>query len=151
MSVKYRVAEISDQPEWVSMRHELWPDCPIERHQLEIEQLLKGEGTVVVADSDGRLVGFAEVSIRRDHVEGTRSVPVPYFEGWFVLADYRGKGIGRGLLGFVEQWAVSRGFDELASDAEIENEGSIKLHTELGFSEVSRTVHFVKPLSRKTT
>jgi aminoglycoside 6'-N-acetyltransferase I len=106
---------------------------------------------IAVAEVDGQLVGFAEVSIRRDHVEGTRSVPVPYLEGWFVRADYRGKGVGRGLLDFVEQWAAGRGFDELASDAEIKNSRSIELHKQLGFTEVARTVHFVKRIDREST
>jgi aminoglycoside 6'-N-acetyltransferase I len=111
MHAKYRVAQISDRPEWISLRYELWPDCPLERHKLEVEQLLKVQGAVAVAECDGLLVGFAEVSLRKDHVEGTQSVPVPYLEGWFVRANYRGRGIGRGLLNFVERWAVARGFD----------------------------------------
>jgi aminoglycoside 6'-N-acetyltransferase I len=66
------------------MRFALWPDCPRERHALEIEQLLQSEGVVALANVDGELAGFAEVSIRRDHVEGTSTAPVPYLEGWYV-------------------------------------------------------------------
>jgi aminoglycoside 6'-N-acetyltransferase I len=149
MQTKYRAAQITDRPEWISLRYGLWPDCHVERHKLEVEQLLKGEGIVAVAECDGQMAGFAEVSLRKDHVEGTHSVPVPYLEGWFVRANYRGCGIGRGLLDFVERWAAARGFEELASDAEIENSRSIRLHRTLGFTEVGRTVHFVKQLSRK--
>ena len=144
--VIYRPARETDRPDWIKLRHELWPHCPVDRHRLEIKQLLKSEGIVVVAEIDGMLAGFAEVSLRHDHVEGTRASPVAYLEGWFVAPAYRERGIGRGLLDFVEQWAVGRGFDELASDAELENIQGISLHSKLGFAEVGRTVHFVKPL-----
>jgi aminoglycoside 6'-N-acetyltransferase I len=103
-------------------------------------------GIVAVAQAGSVLAGFAEISVRSDHVEGTSSAPVPYLEGWYVRQQYRGKGIGRGLLKFVEEWAVACGFRELASDAELWNEHSIRLHAQLGFSEVGRTVHFVKSL-----
>lgn len=148
MLADYRIAKFSDQPDWINLRCELWPNCSVERHQLEVEQLLKADGVVVVADVGGSLVGFAEVSIRQDHVEGTHAVPVPYLEGWFVQKKHRSMGIGRGLLAFVERWAVDRGFDEIASDAEIDNLRSIDLHSKLGFTEVGRTVHFVKRLIR---
>jgi aminoglycoside 6'-N-acetyltransferase I len=149
LQVTYRTALETDRLEWIKLRHELWPDCPIDRHDLEIEQLLKSEGIVAVVEIDGSLAGFAEVSLRNDHVEGTRASPVPYLEGWFVAPAHRRRGIGRGLLDFVEQWAIARGFNELASDAEIENRQGVTLHTKLGFAEVGRTVHFVKPLRAK--
>jgi aminoglycoside 6'-N-acetyltransferase I len=145
--VHFRPALEPDRPQWLRLRHELWPDCPADRHAIEISQLLQSAGVVAVAEIDGTLAGFAEVSLRHDHVEGTRSSPVPYLEGWFVLPEHRQRGIGRGLLGFVERWAVGRGFDELASDAETGNLQGIQLHAKLGFTEVGRTVHFVKPLA----
>ncbi|RYD63756.1 MAG: GNAT family N-acetyltransferase [Verrucomicrobiaceae bacterium] len=146
-TVIYRTARETDRPEWIKLRYELWPHCPIDRHDLEIGQLLKSDGIVAVAEIDGTLAGFSEASIRHDHVEGTRSSPVPYLEGWFVLPTHRNLGIGRGLLNFIKQWAITRGFDELASDAELDNDHGIALHTKLGFAEVGRTVHFVKPLT----
>jgi aminoglycoside 6'-N-acetyltransferase I len=147
---QFRIAVASDIPGWTALRHELWPDCPAERHALEIAQLLKGDGIVAVAVEGGSLVGFAEISIRRDHVEGTCSSPAPYLEGWYVRLSHRGQGIGRALLDFVERWSIDRGFEEIASDAELDNQRSIRLHTKLGFVEVGRTVHFVKPLPSKT-
>jgi aminoglycoside 6'-N-acetyltransferase I len=61
------------------MRYALWPDCSPERHQLEIQQLTAAKdcGVVVVAvRENGFLCGFAELSIRHDHVDGASSVPV---------------------------------------------------------------------------
>src|SRR5215471_10679001 len=90
--VAIRVAWPSDRDEWVRMRFALWPDCPQERHAMEIQQLTKNSdgGVVLVAVRENKsLCGFAEVSIRHDHVEGTSSVPVAYLEGWYVDPDMR--------------------------------------------------------------
>jgi aminoglycoside 6'-N-acetyltransferase I len=131
------------------MRRALWPDCSPERHLLEIEQLIAGEGrnVVLVAVRDGGgLCGFAELSIRRDHVDGASAVPVAYLEGWYVDADVRRHGVGRRLLQAAEKWAADRGLKELASDAELNNQGSIEAHVSCGFAETCRAVHFIKPI-----
>jgi aminoglycoside 6'-N-acetyltransferase I len=137
----------SDFPAWITMRQALWPECPLERHELEVEQALHGKGVVLLAaDAHHEAIGFAEVSIRNDHVEGTSSAPVPYLEGWYVVPGCRGQGVGRALVDAVAAWALKEGFTELASDAELSNEGSIRAHQRLGFREAGRTVHFVRRL-----
>jgi len=144
-----RSAIPKDKSEWVRLRHALWPDCSPERHALEMAQLTAPEsgGVVLVAvRTNGSLGGFAEVSIRRDHVDGAASVPIAYLEGWYVDPDARGRGIGRELLAAAEQWAVARSFTELASDAELVNQESIRTHLACGFTETCRAVHFVKKL-----
>jgi aminoglycoside 6'-N-acetyltransferase I len=141
----------ADKPKWVELRRALWPDCTRERHSIEIEQLLHSDGVVLLAeDGDGQAVGFAEISIRRDHVEGTSSTPVPYLEGWYVIPSCRGKGVGRILVESAAAWALHAGFSELASDAELNNTASIRAHAKLGFREVARTVHFVRALEPQT-
>src|SRR4030095_3120154 len=110
-------------------------------------QLLKSEGAVFLAeDTQGNVIGFAEVSLRHDHVDGASISPVPYLEAWFVETSFRKQGIGRARMNAVEQWAISRGYSELASDADIENSLSIRLHKLLGFSEIDRNVTFLKTL-----
>ena len=146
MQFQITPARPEDFAAWVKIRYALWPDCPPERHALEIEQLLATQGLVAFARAENEIIGFAEVSIRRDHVEGTTIAPVPYLEGWFVAETHRRQGIGRALLNFVEGWSRSHGYRELASDAELHNTHSITLHTQLGFREVARSVHFVKSL-----
>jgi aminoglycoside 6'-N-acetyltransferase I len=145
-ALELRPVTAADQDSWLKLRHELWPDCPLERHRLEIDQLLSAPGVVVLAWVEGQPAGFAEISIRNDHVEGTSISPVPYLEGWYVRPLYRGSGVGRALMTFAEQWALKQGHTELASDAELENTLSIALHGKLGFREVGRGVHFVKAL-----
>ncbi len=48
-------------------------------------------------------------------------------------------------------WAISGGYSELASDAEAENVLSIRLHKQLGFSEIDRNVTFLKKLASDTS
>jgi len=132
------------------MRCLLWPDCTPERHRLEVQQLTAKQraGVILVAvREDGSLCGFAEISIRHDHVDGASSVIVAYLEGWFVDPDVRGAGIGRRLLEAAEQWAAAQGLKELASDAELDNQRSIQAHLSCGFTETCRAVHFIKPVS----
>jgi aminoglycoside 6'-N-acetyltransferase I len=145
--MKVRKITNTDKPDWIRLRKALWPECPEARHTLEMEKLWSADGIILVAeDSRGEVVGFAEVSIRRDHVEGTSSVPIPYLEGWYVIPTHRGQGIGQALIENAAKWGYDAGFSELASDAEMENEDSIQAHFRLGFHEVGRSVHFVRPL-----
>ncbi len=94
------------------------------------------------------MVGFAEISIRSDHVEGTTESPVPYIEGWYVDPKSRSIGIGKALIKAAEDYALKMGFNELASDAELSNDLSIGIHKRIGFKEVGRTVHFVKTIKK---
>ena len=145
-----RKAGKSDRESYAQMRHELWPDCSEERHKLEIDLIMSSAGFVLLAElPDTKIVGFAELSIRSDHVEGTRESPVPYLEGWYVKSDYQGLGIGKALINAAEVFALEMGFSELASDAELDNTSAIAIHKKIGFREVDRTVHFVKSLKER--
>src|SRR6267378_1389111 len=110
---RIRQAQRDDQASWLHLRRSLWPHCSDHKHHLEMGQLLKSDGVVLVAENDqAKLIGFAEVSLRQDHVDGASISPVPYLEAWFVEASFRKQGIGRALMGAVERWAVSRGHIE---------------------------------------
>ena len=143
-----RPATPPDAAGWLQMRQTLWPECSLARHRLEMQQLSEAHDALVLVaiDEAGRPRGFAEVSIRHDHVDGAASVPTAYLEGWYVDAEVRGSGLGRQLLQAAEGWALKRGLRELASDVELENETGIKTHLACGFSETCRAVHFIKPL-----
>ena len=127
--VTIRKATDADKTEWIRMRKALWPDCPDDRHQLEIDTVLSSNGVILVAEkSFDELIGFAEISIRSDHVEGTVDSPVPYLEGWFVDSAHRSKGIGKALIKAAEKFALASGYRELASDADLDNTTSINIH-----------------------
>ena len=130
------------------MRRTLWPDCSEEMHAFEVAQQESNAAETAVfvfRRMNGALGGFVEVSIR-DRVDGSMSERVGYVEGWFVDEDLRGSGVGRELIAAAERWTLERGLGEIASDAELENEQSIRAHHALGFIETFRLVHFLKRL-----
>jgi aminoglycoside 6'-N-acetyltransferase I len=134
-----------DRSEWLRMRRALWPDCSEEMHALEMAQQgsRSDEAVFVFRRTNGGLGAFVEVSIR-DRVDGSMSDRVGYVEGWYVDADLRGSGIGRELIAAAERWTLEQGLSEIASDAELDNEHSIRAHKALGFKETFRLVHFLK-------
>jgi putative acetyltransferase len=155
-----RLVRPGDQAEWLRMRALLWPDCPANQQAEEIraffgtdspgwsEPFLSVAAFVAVRPSGG-LCGFLEASIR-PYAEDCATWPVGYVEGWFVDADLRRQGVGRRLLGAAERWAAAQGCQEMASDAQMENEVSLAAHKALGFEESSRAVHLRKRLTRTT-
>lgn len=131
------------------MREALWPGS-LEEHQEEIDRYFsndrRGLVEVFVLERDsGGLGGFIELNLR-NWAEGSLADQVPYIEGWYVDPDLRGQGCGKELVEAAERWAVENGFDELASDAELENTSSIAAHKALGFEEVEKLVCFIKIL-----
>lgn len=83
----------------------------------------------------------------RSHADSCNpSHAVGYVEGWYVAEEFRGRGIGKGLLAAAEEWARSQGCVKMASDAVIDNVLSQNVHQRLGFEVVERSVLFRKAL-----
>lgn len=147
--MKIRPISPADQPEWVRMRHSLWPE-EAEDHQRETAQYFaqadESQMTFVLERLDQRLGGFIEVG-QRNYAEGCESLPVAFIEGWYVDTDLRRQGWGTALVRAAESWACDRGFAEICSDTLIENQVSIKAHKAIGYEEVERLVCFHKQLS----
>lgn len=147
MTFIIRRATYDDKPEWLRMRHGLWPDAPLAYLALDLDDLLADEDTAVFMafNENGQPVGFIEVKLRA-YAEGCESSPVGYIEAWFVGELVRGQKLGRDLIHAAEGWARARGCTEMASDTWLENEASIAAHLRLGYHEADRLVHFVKRL-----
>ncbi len=147
MNFTIRRAAYEDKPEWLRMRHGLWPDAPIEYLALNLDDLLDDEDTAVFMafNEQGQPVGFIEVSLR-SFAEGCATSPVGYIEAWFVGELVRGQKLGQSLVHTAEHWAREKGCSEMASDTWLENETSIAAHLRLGYHEADRLVHFVKRL-----
>ena len=141
---RVRTAGPDDDAAWARLRSGLWPDCPIERHAVEREIYLRSPGIIALAvDAKDRACGFAEISIRRDHVTGTSTASVPFLEGWYVEPAWRHRGVGRALIDFAISWAREQGYQELASDVELDNQLSQQAHQRLGFVETERTINYL--------
>jgi len=86
-----------------------------------------------------------ELSIR-PQAEGCHTDRVAYLEGWFVVPQARGRGVGRALVAAAEAWGRSEGCREFASDAQADNAVSAAAHQALGFSEAGQVRCFRKDL-----
>lgn len=147
--VRIRTATAGDTVDWTAMRTALWPDGGDGEHAAEIADLLADAGetiNLIARDADGRALGFAEASLRRDYVNGCETSPVAFLEGIFVTPEARGKGVARALVGAVEAWGREQGCTEFASDAAPDNFASLDMHRALGFEETQRVVFFRKAL-----
>jgi len=136
-----------DRPEWLRMRQALWPGS-LSDHDADIQRYFQcGDDRLrtFVAEDGGQLVGFLELDHRK-YAPGCSSSPVPFIEGWYVEPNLRRRGVGRALVAAAEQWARSEGFKEIASDSEIENDGSVAAHAALGYREIERVVCFRRAL-----
>ena len=146
--IRTRPVDTSDKSRWLRLRCALWPSGE-PTHELDIERYFQGTAKepqfVLVAEVDGDIGGFAELSIRL-YAEGCETDHVGYLEGLYVEPGYRGRGVGRALVEAGENWARSEGCIELASDAYLENRLSAEIHGRLGFEEVGRIRCFRKPL-----
>ena len=147
----------TDRAEWLRMRHLLWP------HEIEMEEsadeIYAGRSMVkqviVHARNGGAgrggatgpalLGGFIEIG-ERAYAEGCETSPVAFIEGWFVDADLRRSGVGRGLVAAAEAWARSKGYREMGSDLLIDNDESLRAHLALGYHEVERLIAMAKKL-----
>ena len=138
----------TDLEEWFRLRKLLWDRLSDEEHHAEMIDIYEHTDTqlVLVADvGNGKLAGFLEASIR-PFVEDCRTDNVGYLEGWFVEPGFRRYGIGGKLVRGGEDWARKKGSTEMASDAEVGNDLSLKAHLSLGYEETSRLVHLRKDL-----
>ena len=138
-----------DRDVWLDMRGQLWPG-PRNTHQRDVDRFFAGQARDPVAalmarDDAGRALGFAELSLR-SYAEGCETDNVAFLEGWFVVPDARGRGVGRTLIAACEDWARSHGCTEFASDAHPDNDASIAAHLALGFSDEGLVRCFSKKL-----
>ena len=125
----------------------LWPHHPLDDIKEVLRTYIQGEETsVFMRLENGRCVGLALVSLRRDYVEGCITSPVGYLEGICVDQDHRNKGIASALCEECEGWAKNKGCVEFASDCELNNNSSYQFHLQIGFEETNRMIHFKKKI-----
>lgn len=137
-----------DFGDWLSLRLTLWPDQTEEENRAEAMAVMESEDSAgfLARTPEGEAVGFAEVTLRYDHVNGCGRPPVAFLEGIYVAPDWRSQGVARALIQAVEAWAELKGVLELASDVLLGNDPSQRMHEALGFQETERVVYYRKPI-----
>ncbi len=147
--MNFLVATINDLPDWLEMALALWPYETKEDMESLFHTLYASENDeMLIARTDDEIaVGFANISIRKEYVEGSNSSPVGYIEGIYVKPEFRKQGIAKKFIELAEDWSRKRGCIELGSDTESENIESRKFHRHIGFGGESHIVHFIKPIN----
>ncbi len=93
---------------------------------------------VLVAESEGTVCGWASLSPWSDRAAYARTVEVSVY----VAEEHRRRGIGRQLLSALVEAGRAHGHRSLLARISADNEASIRLHAEAGFSVVG-TMHEV--------
>lgn len=143
-----RTEDIRDA-DWLALRSQFWDGESEEEHYQSLKKFTATHApyfALIANGEDGERIGFAEISVRKDYVNGTEFSPVLFLEGIFVLPPYRGMGVSRALCRAAEDWGRAHELREFASDSDIDNEVSIAAHLGLGFEETDRVVYFRKIL-----
>lgn len=144
-----RAAGPGDATAWAAMRARLWPEAVAAALRDEVDAYFAGNApptmqAAFVAGVD-RPTGFLELSVR-PYANGCDSMPVPFVEGWYVEPEARGRGTGRALMEAAEAWARERGYVEIGSDTQLENDPSLRAHERCGFAQTERVVYLRKKL-----
>ena len=141
-------ATIDDKYILAKMAVQMWDSHTVEELETEFAKNLNNDNSAFFIQYENNMpIGFAQCGLRMDYVEGTKSSPVGYLEGIFVKPKYQNKGYARELLSACENWAISKGCIEFASDCELDNDKSLMFHMAMGFEEANRVICFRKSLT----
>ena len=100
----------------------------------------------VAAIVDGLMVGSATMYIDDLPHPGSMAAQHRVAEfGVSVLADWRGRGIGRALIEHLERWAADHDADEIMLEVSTANANAIGLYQAMGYVDTGRTMHKPAP------
>jgi ribosomal protein S18 acetylase RimI-like enzyme len=93
---------------------------------------------VLIAEADGGLVGFVDVSLERHEDEGTYHQPgiEGYVEELIVSASYRRRGVATALMVASEAWVGESGGRGLFLDTHITNAEARAFYGAIGYREL---------------
>lgn len=97
-------------------------------------QMANGFPTGTIKDQSGKILGFGMLRTHNPMPTFSRTAEVTYF----IHPDYTGKGLGKMLLGFLENGAIEKGITNILANISSLNPKSIKFHQKNGFIECGR-------------
>ncbi len=148
MTVEIRELGPADFDLWADCAEALFPDATRDALLAEIRAYAGaglGETRAWTASRDGRVCGWAEMSLR-PYANGCDGRPVAFLEAIWVAPEARRTGVGRALVDHLGAVARGAALDELGSDALIDNHVSHAAHRAWGFDETERVVCFRRAL-----
>ena len=118
LRVQIRSVVPEDAETWRRLRTAHWPDGAAE-HGTEIAAFFAGTlaepQAVFLGECEGQAIAVMELSIRRD-LPMLPNVKVGYVEGFYIMPEFRGRGLARQLLRFAQRWARGERCVAFASD-----------------------------------
>jgi aminoglycoside 6'-N-acetyltransferase I len=139
-----------DDADWLTLRAEFIPEADPEEQRGFLRAFARDSAAFrafLARDPQGGLLGFAEVAVRTDFVNGCQHRPALFLEGIFVRPEHRGRGVARSLCDAAGRWGLEQGCLEFASDVYVDDRDSLAAHRGLGFEETERVVYFRKLLA----
>jgi len=106
-----------------------------ERQRQGLMRFLDGCGKhrcVLVAETEKVVVGMASLQTLISTAEGGW---VGLVEDVVVREDYRGRGVGRSLMGAVTEWAVTHGLTRLQLLADRDNRAGLDFYRSIGWQD----------------
>jgi GNAT superfamily N-acetyltransferase len=111
---------------------------------VRLRRRIEGRGETaeyVAATLDGQMVGSATIFLEDPPHPGSMMRSIPTAElGVSVVDGFRGRGIGRALIGALEEWAADHGVERIILDVSEANVGAIRLYHALGYVDFDRAM-----------
>ncbi|MFX0097423.1 MAG: GNAT family N-acetyltransferase [Candidatus Hodarchaeota archaeon] len=132
-SVKIRKADKGDIPDLLRLAEEFMPrEASMESRTIVLkESLASPHYELLVADSDGKVIGFIDQWITSDFTHGGKS---GFIHNFYVMSKYRRKGIGSKLLRRMIENAIKKDVIEIHVATEFANKPAIALYKSHGFT-----------------
>lgn len=138
-------ADLSSVKDWADLSARLFTDRTSEEMDRACHEFLTTKKEIgFLYRLNNIAVGYMNLSIRNDYVNGTDTSPVAFVEAVYILPEYRRQGIAKELIAYAEKFAKDNGMKQLASDCPIENTVSERFHKSCGFAERERVICFAK-------
>ena len=112
--------------------------------QLEWQAARSGAHAVVVAEAEGKVLGFASLSPWRDRPAYSTTVE----DSVYVHREHQGQGVGKALLAKLVETAIAHGFHACMARIVGGHEASIALHRSCGFEIVGTEREVGRKLNR---
>ncbi len=139
-----RPATRNDATAWRALRVARWPGVTASEHALHLVHFFwSGSRDVAcfVAEEHGGVVGFLELSLREEATLGQRA-PVAHVDGWYVMPEWQGRGVGRALVAAGDAWARARGCEALTAHTPLDDGSDYAMHAALGFTPTTHLVQW---------
>lgn len=141
--VTIRAARMSDAGEIAQLATQLGYDLTEADAADRLSRLLlRDDQRFLVADVDGRAVGWVHV-VFAEYVEAEAFVVIG---GLVVDRNHRRLGIGRALMDRAEVWARERGCSMVRVTSSVTRSAAHRFYEELGYMNIKTQHSFVKPL-----